>query len=209
METQTYLAFLALVAVVLVTPGPSVTLSLVHGAKYGAGRAGLTALGDISANMIQMIAAVAGLGLILSQSAILFSIIKVAGVAYLAWLGFSMIRRSFNGTAPSHDLPATRGLTPFGQLRQGFVVAGTSPKAILFYGALFPQFIDPTMDVLPQFLLLAATCAFLDFCIIWAYGALAALGAERMQGDTASRWVDRLGGTAMLAAAGHIARLER
>jgi len=208
MDTQTYLTFLALVAIILLTPGPSVALGIVHGAKYGPARAGLTALGDISANILQMIAAVSGLGLILTQSATLFTVIKIAGVLYLAYLGTMMIFKSFK-PAPPKDVALPKVLSPFGQARQGFIVAGTSPKAILFYGALFPQFIQPQMDILPQFILLSATCVILDFLIIWSYGALAGVGAQWIEKGENSRWIDRIGGSAMLLAAGHVARLER
>jgi len=207
-EPGTYLGFLVLVLAVLLTPGPSVTLGIVHGMTYGARRTAYTALGDISANMLQMIAAVAGLGLILAQSAALFLVIKIAGVAYLAWLGVRMIRRSFRARMPVEVHVARAAKSRTWHFRQGFVVAGTSPKAILFYGALFPQFITPGADLLPQFLLLAATCAALDFCIVWGYAAIAAAGARQFAARGA-HWVDRIGGTMMLGAAGLLARAQR
>jgi threonine/homoserine/homoserine lactone efflux protein len=208
MELTTYLGFLVLVLAVLLTPGPSVTLGIVHGMTYGARRAVYTALGDISANMLQMIAAVAGLGLILAQSATLFWAIKVAGVAYLAWLGARMIVRSFRHRAPIEARGGRAARTGIWHFRQGFVVAATSPKAILFYGALFPQFINPGADLLPQFLLLAATCALLDFSIVCSYAALASAGARHLASGNAC-WIDRIGGVMMLGAAGMLARAQR
>ncbi|MGB7431633.1 MAG: LysE family translocator [Ahrensia sp.] len=205
METTTYLTFLLVLLAVLVTPGPSVTLGMVHGAKFGAGRAAIVALGDISANLLQMIAAVAGLGVILSQSAVLFSAIKWAGVAYLLYMGVMMIMRAGCSKEPSVGLP-TIAPSLFWHYRQGFMVAASSPKAILFYGALFPQFIDPAYDMLPQFLLLAATCVLLDWCIVTTYGAMAARAAEKARG---SLWIDRLGGAALIATSALLAKAQR
>ncbi|MFD0857667.1 LysE family translocator [Roseovarius aquimarinus] len=208
MDAATYLGFLALVLAVLLTPGPSVTLGIVHGMADGARRAAFTVLGDISANMLQMIAAVAGLGLILAQSATLFLAIKIAGVAYLAWLGFRMIRRSFRVRPPVEVAAQGAPRSRWWHFRQGFIVAGTSPKAILFYGALFPQFIDPAAPLWSQFAILAITCAILDFWIVWGYAALAALGARRFAG-AGGAWIDRIGGIMMLGAAAWLARAQR
>ncbi|KAB7610472.1 LysE family translocator [Amylibacter sp. SFDW26] len=205
METTTYLTFLVVVFAVLIAPGPSVTISMAHGAKFGAGRAAITGLGDISANLLQMIAAVAGLGAIISQSAILFSFIKWVGVAYLLYLGAMMILRAGRVKNQNISVPINPP-SLFWHYRQGFIVAASSPKAILFYGALFPQFITPAYDLLPQFILLAATCVFLDWCIVISYGALAARAARTANG---SPWIDRLGGAALITTAGFLAKTER
>jgi len=210
METATFLSFLLIVGAVLLTPGPSVALGMVHGMTYGAHRAAFTAAGDISANFLQMLAAVAGLGIILAQSATLFMAVKLAGIAYLVWLAIVMLRRSFR-TASVSRLASIEKATPKPALwhyRQGFIVAATSPKAVLFYGALFPQYISPEFDMLPQFMLLALTCMLLDFAIICGYAALAEQGMQR-SGLDGSKWIDRIGGTMMLGAAAALARSQR
>ncbi len=208
METANYLGFLALVVVILITPGPSVTLGVVHGMTYGARKAAITALGDITANLLQMAAAVAGLGLILSQSAVLFNTIKILGVLYLAYLGVKMLLKSFAKSNPVDMQIAAQERSSFWFFRQGFTVAITSPKAILFYGALFPQFILPEFDLLPQFLLLAMTCAILDYLIVVGYAMMAQLGASKVANSN-TRWIDRLGGVMMLGTAAMLARAQR
>lgn len=205
MDINLYITFLTVCMAVLLTPGPSVTIAVIHGARYGAYRSSIVGLGDISANLLQMIAAVAGLGLIISKSAFVFFLIKWIGVGYLIYLGVMMILKAGRAIprvdSIENDLPPL-----FWHYRQGFIVAASSPKAILFYGALFPQFINPAADLLPQFTLLALTCAFLDWIIVSIYGAIAARASSLAKGNP---WIDRVGGSTLLGTAGFIAGVER
>lgn len=204
MTLSLYLIYVMTVVVVMVTPGPSVMVGVVHGMQYGWRRVVFVGLGDISANMLQMMAAVAGLGLILAQSATAFTLLKLAGVGYLIWLGIKLLR-SDSAFGATRALQTTPPRPLFWHYRQGFVVAATSPKAILFYGALFPQFITPEAPLAPQFTLLALTCSVIDFSIILAYGWLADRGGSALSRSGAARWINRISGGMMLGAAGILA----
>ncbi len=202
-----YLIFVTTVLVIMITPGPSVMVAVVHGMRYGWRRVIWVGLGDISANFLQMVAAVAGLGLILQTSAHAFLAIKLAGVAYLLWLGIKLLRSDTAfGVAQQAKANAR---TWHWHFRQGFVVAGTSPKAILFYGALLPQFLSADLPLVPQFLVLATTCATIDFAIILVYGWLADHGSDRLRQSGLGGWINKISGTMMLGAAGLMASLQR
>ncbi|MBO9466193.1 LysE family translocator [Tropicibacter sp. R15_0] len=202
-----YLVFILTVFIVMITPGPSVMVAVVHGMRYGWQRVIWVGLGDISANFLQMIAAVAGLGLILQTSAYAFFVIKAAGVLYLLWLGIKLLRSkaAFGVGAQAQAAPRPWHW----HYRQGFIVAGTSPKAILFYGALFPQFLSPDLPLAPQFALLALTCALIDFAIILAYCWVADQGGSKLSQSGLGAWINKISGGMMLGAAGLMASLQR
>lgn len=202
-----YLIFVTTVLVVMITPGPSVMVAVVHGMRYSWRQVVWVGFGDISANFLQMIAAVAGLGLILQTSAHAFLAIKLAGVAYLLWLGVKLLRSDAAFGIDQQAKAAARAW--HWHFRQGFIVAGTSPKAILFYGALFPQFISADLPLAPQFIVLALTCATIDFAIILFYGWVADHGGTRLNRSGFGRWINKISGGMMLGAAGFMASLQR
>lgn len=202
MTFELYSTFLLTVLVVMLSPGPSTVVAAVQSMTHGIRAGVLTALGDISANFLQMIAAVAGLGVLLSQSAIAFTIVKFLGVAYLAFLGIKMFfakESPFDKKLRPHS---TDQKSSFHHFQKGFLVAGTSPKAILFYGALFPQFLIFDQPLFSQFLLLAFTCSIIDFLSVLAYVLVAHRGASTLKSSDGGQAFNRVGGAMMLGAAG-------
>ena len=205
MSFEVYTVFFITVFVVMVTPGPSTVLGAVQGMTYGTRAGVFTAFGDISANFLQMVAAVAGLGLILAQSVVLFTAIKIAGVLYLAYIGIKMIRSKGSFASATGASEAREERSAFSHYRRGFYVAGTSPKAILFYGALFPQFINPEAALLGQFALMSLTCMIVDFIIVVCYSALAARSADALLNRGLGQRINRIGGGMMLGASALLA----
>ena len=161
-DGSVWISFVLLVAVLAISPGPSACLAMVTGIQCGQrGRLALIA-GDLSANSLQMLVAGSGLELI-------FQIIKgaetllsfVAGFVFL-WVGISAWRQPISQVDP-----------PLGNTyRLGFLTSITNPKAILFFAALFPQFLDSTKPRLLQLAILGLTYLLLDGLALFAYANL-------------------------------------
>jgi len=197
MAVEVWAAYVGAILVMMSTPGPSQLLILSVSLTNGFRRSLATACGDLSANVLQMLAAGLGLAALLQTSAVAFSVVKWAGVAYLVYLGLRMIRRSFAGV----HLGADQRPTPLHRLwLRGFLTSAANPKAIVFFAALFPQFLDPALAFWPQWTILAITYLVIDGTILSLYAALADALAQRLSGR-GRVWVDRIAGGSMIGAA--------
>ncbi|GAA4360043.1 LysE family translocator [Microbacterium rhizosphaerae] len=143
--TDHLLAFTAAALVLIVIPGPSVLFTI--GRSLALGRIGglLSVLGN-ALGLLPIIAAVAfGIGGIVAESVVLFTILKVVGALYLAYLGVQAIRHRKERAAAAAEMPRSHGK----QLGQGFVVGITNPKTIAFFVAVLPQFVDLNAGMVP------------------------------------------------------------
>ena len=213
MSLQHWLLYVSVVLAVIVTPGPSAALCLTHGARHGVWRATATVLGGMVASLTLMSLSALGLGAAIAASTTLFLAIKFAGAAYLIWLGVAMWRAPVDDTAPARPkeapTPAVVQVT-WGRLwRQGFLVGIGNPKDLLFFGALFPQFLDPTKPMAPQFALLAATWLAVDGLAMTGYAALGTRIGPALRRSGAGRLFNRLTGGAFIAAGGALAVANR
>ena len=197
MSLHTYLAYLATVGVFFATPpGPSQILMISNSLRHGLRQSLATLAGDLSANSLQMTAAAFGLATLLATSSDMLTIIKWLGVAYLVWIGI----KTFRAAAPSlRRQPAAKASFPR-LYRQGFLTSASNPKAIFFFAALFPQFIDVTNSVWPQLLMLGATYLIVDGILLCVWGGV----AERVFGRLRERGrlLNRISGPLMIGAAG-------
>ena len=168
MSLALWLGFLLAAILIAVTPGPGAVLSMSTSMRYGYWSA-LTAILGLQAAILVHLAIVAiGFGALLAASETGFSVVKFIGAAYLIWLGVQKWR--------SPPLPVdaeTLSIRRRGLFLQGLLVNLTNPKAIIFIGALVPQFIDPGRSQVEQYLLIAATLCLTDIVVMSAY-ALAA-----------------------------------
>lgn len=180
-----FVAFVAAVVLLALTPGPNLALivanSVAHGTNYGL----LTVAGTISAMVIQLGLTALGLTGLLGALGAWFEWIRWAGVAYLVYLGVAQWR------APVIDL--TKAIPEAKSARavygRGLFVSLTNPKTLLFFGAFFPQFIDPTRAVGPQIAVLSATLLML-VCVVdtgWAFVAARARGFLSAHGRLRNR----------------------
>ncbi|WP_422048885.1 LysE family translocator [Shimia sp.] len=198
MSFEIWTVYVVTVLALMSTPGPSQLLMLSNSGAHGFSRALSTAAGDLSANALQMLAAGLGLAAIIAASATALTVIKWAGVAYLIWLGLRMIRRA---KPDDPDLTPNRSRASLGSLwMQGFITSAANPKAVVFFAALFPQFLSPESAFWPQFLILSATYIVMDGLFLSAYGLSASWIAKRFKG-TARVWIERIGGSFMIGAA--------
>ncbi|MDJ0791217.1 MAG: LysE family translocator [Acidimicrobiia bacterium] len=202
MQSALLLAYIGTVGILTLTPGPSVMLGSAHGMRYGARGTLPTIAGDLSANALQMLAAAIGLGAIIVSSAAAFTVIKWAGVAYLAWMGINHLRHADDEVAGRSSSTIKN---PWARYGQGFVTSASNPKAIVFFAALFPQFIDPSTSAAPiamQFLLLGFVFIVIDGTAVFLYAATAGRMASWLSKRGRVTAQRRLTGVALLGAAG-------
>ncbi|MEM9045411.1 MAG: LysE family translocator [Pseudomonadota bacterium] len=198
MPVEIWTIYVVTVLALMSTPGPSQLLMLSNSGVHGFHRALATAAGDLSANALQMLAAGLGLAAIIAASATALTAIKWVGVAYLIWLGARMILRAKAGDASDRG---RRELTTLRKLwLQGFLTSAANPKAVVFFAALFPQFISAEAAFWPQFLILSATYLVMDGLFLSAYGLGSSWIVAQLKG-TARVWIERLGGGFMIGAA--------
>lgn len=197
MQTETLIAYVLTVLMLMSTPGPSHLLMISNSASNGFRRSLATAAGDLSANMLQMLAAGLGLSALIMAAPKAFIAIKIAGVLYLVWLGIQMLLKSFKPRQENTVAGRTSLKVLF---MQGFITSATNPKAVVFFAALFPQFISNTLPFWPQFIVLSTAFILIDGTFLTVYG-FAASRLRKFTSSNASKWVDRLGGVGILIAA--------
>lgn len=200
MTADIYLAYLLTCAVFFATPpGPSQALMIANSLRHGLRPSLATLAGDLSANAVQMSVAAFGLAAVLAGSAMALTMVKWAGVAYLAWMGVRTWRApppdlsaagSKTGAKTDAKTGAKSGAGRARLYRQGFLTSAANPKAVFFFAALFPQFIAPEAPVLPQLLVLGATYLAIDGALLLAYGALAERLLRRFRARLAMKDVE-------------------
>jgi threonine/homoserine/homoserine lactone efflux protein len=198
MTFEIWALYVATVLALMSTPGPSQLLMLSNSASHGFRRSLATAAGDLTANALQMIAAGFGLAALIAASGNALAVIKWFGVAYLIWLGIRMIRKA--DPYRSSQMPDSTPIAIKTLWLQGFITSAANPKAIVFFAALFPQFIQPDRAFGQQFLILSATYIVMDGVFLSAYGAGASWIAQKFKGG-ARAWIERIGGGFMIGAA--------
>jgi threonine/homoserine/homoserine lactone efflux protein len=205
MNLDLYLAFLLATTVLILIPGPNVTLLVANSLAHGPRRALITLAGTSSAIALQLVVVALGMSSLIQVLAQWFEWLRWAGVAYLIYLGIQHWR-----VAPLalHDLESitARSATLFWQ---GALVSATNPKTLLFYAAFFPQFIDPASPPGPQLALLCITFLVVATVLDGAYAILAGqlrpwLGTRRY-----ARLRNRLTGSFLIAAALGLALARR
>lgn len=182
---ELFAGFVFAVVVLILMPGPIVTLVVANSLAYGQ-RIGLaTVAGSSSGNALLVAAGALGLTTLLALASELFEVLRWAGVAYLVYLGIKQWRQVFSA-GPMAQMPAMRSHR--GVFWQGALVAITNPKTIFFYAAFFPQFIDPALAAGPQ--LVAMSVAMIVIATV--LDSLYAVLAGRVRGAFASARANRV-----------------
>lgn len=197
MSFEIWLLYATTVLAFMATPGPSHLLMLSNAMSHGFQRSLATAAGDLSANALQMLAAGLGLAALLVASQSALSLVKWAGAAYLFWMGIRMLRRASNAHRVAKPAPTLKLKTLW---FQGFFTSAANPKAVVFFAALFPQFISADHPFAPQFFILSITYIAIDGAFLASYGAGAGWLAKRLK-SRAAAMLDRIGGTFLISAA--------
>ena len=181
MSLHTWLLYLAAAIGLSVTPGPNSLLVLTHGALHGHRKTVFTVAGSALGFTLLIALSMLGIGALLQASAYALTVLKIVGGAYLVWLGVQLWRAPAIRLQADGEPTDARGATLF---RDGLLTALSNPKALLFYGAFLPQFIDPARDLLLQFVVMAVVFVVVE-CIV---EMLLALLAHRIR-----PWLQRVG----------------
>ena len=164
-----YFLFLQIILFLFITPGTPRIVIISYSMNYGVQKCVWTALGDVTANIIQATLVIFVIGSFFSENSTLLNAFKWIGVAYILYLAYDLYN-----TRPK-DVNSTNisSKTFFSFFKDGFLVAGTSPKAWMFFPLIFPQFIDFNSNYIIQFIILTTTYVVLDFLSLIAYAVLA------------------------------------
>ncbi|NVK75437.1 MAG: LysE family translocator [Oceanospirillaceae bacterium] len=194
MSIEVWLVYFGTVLAFMFPPGASHILMLSNSIGSGFKKSIATACGDLSANFLQMTAASLGLAASLQSSQQIFEVIKWAGVAYLVYSGLKLI---FSNNS-SFQTPPPRSIRSL--YWQGFITSASNPKAVIFFAALFPQFIYVSEPLLPQFIALSITYLVVDGLFLCSYGKSAAYFAKRFQSNM-GQYFNKISGSLLITAA--------
>ncbi|BBI53790.1 flagellar biosynthesis protein FlgM [Vreelandella olivaria] len=206
MLLSTWLLFVAVAMVSIASPGPAFLVAVRNGMAGGAKRVALSSLGNITGLLILASAAVLGLGVVLNASEVLFNLLKLGGAAYLIYLGMRQWR---SRTSPAISTIAAKPTPRWRTFSEGVLVAVSNPKAILFFTALFPQFLDTQRALLPQFSIMVGTFMALSFAVLMLYGGLAKHLSRWLSSASRVKWVNRMIGSAFIGLGISILRLRQ
>jgi homoserine/homoserine lactone efflux protein len=188
---------------VMATPGPAMLLGLAVATQHGVRRSLYVGAGVLAAFSLFALLSLSGIGALVLADPKVLAILQWFGVVYLAWLGVKALRR-FRAAVSSQSLSeAARAAEKSSSFfRHGFLMSMSNMNAVLFFTAIFPQFIDADAPIAPQAALLYVT-----FCACWlvaflSYATLGALIREHVRDSSATRWLHLLSGTVYFAAAG-------
>jgi threonine/homoserine/homoserine lactone efflux protein len=189
-----YLAFVAATVVLILIPGPNVSLIVANAVAYGTAYGLLTVAGTSAAVALQLVLTALGMTAVLGALATWFEWLRWIGVAYLLWLGIRQWR------AAPVDLTKTRAQprSPRAIVLRGFLVSLTNPKTLLFYGAFFPQFVTLSRPIGPQVAILCAT--FLAIAALLDGGWAVLAGRARHLLGARPRLRNRLSGGLLMGA---------
>ena len=161
-----FLIFLQIILFLFITPGLPRVVIVSHTLNYGLRRSVWTAFGDISANIIQGILVVFIIGSFLSDNPQVLNYLKWAGILYIVYLAYD----TYTAKISSINSKQQSSKSTFSFYKDGFMVAGLSPKAIIFFGTIFSSFINYDSHIISQFLILMITYVILDFGTLMIYG---------------------------------------
>ncbi|WP_409028637.1 LysE family transporter [Janthinobacterium sp. SUN098] len=199
MHLSNWLLFCSVALLVTFSPGPAVLLAISNAIAVGPRRAMISSMGNGFGLFIISGVAMAGMGVVLATSATAFMLLKLAGALYLVFLGIKQWRSKTSVVADAPVVQGAANPNSFWKLfRQGLTVALTNPKAILFFSALFPQFITPGEPVAIQFTVLTTSfvaCAMLAHLF---YANLARLLKTQLATPGRARLFNRITGGAFV-----------
>ncbi|CAM3969924.1 Homoserine/homoserine lactone efflux protein [Vibrio aerogenes CECT 7868] len=194
MDLHVWVAYIATAVIFSLSPGSGAVNSISNGLTHGMKKSLISILGLQLGLTFHIIFVGAGIGALVAESAIAFSVIKWVGVAYLIWLGIQKWRDTSHVivTHPESAYPSSV------MLYKSLLVNLTNPKSIVFLVALFPQFIDPQAPHLPQLIILGVTTVTIDTLVMIFYTAMAARMGKWVRSDKAMRRLNKLFGSAFL-----------
>ena len=206
MTWQVWSAFFLVETALCLTPGPAVLLVLSQALTHGALKAMNSIAGILAANTFYFVLSATGVGAILLASYDLFFAIKWIGAAYLVWLGVSAFLGKSKAMSVRRDEAAAGNSRLF---LGGLVLQLSNPKALVFFTALLPQFINPHARIIPQVAILALTSVVIEFLVQLFYAVLAGRASHLAAERRFARITDRVAGTLLIGAGVGMAAIRR
>ncbi|WP_175964119.1 LysE family translocator [Burkholderia pyrrocinia] len=198
MNLHTWWLFVATVFVVSAIPGPNMLLVMTHGARHGLRRSSSTMAGCLTALVLMLSVSAAGLGVFLEAWPAMFNALRFAGAAYLIYLGVKAWRARVGDAPSAADVETVSrqaaSASRWVLFRNGFLVAGSNPKAILFAAALLPQFINAAEPTLPQFGVLVVTFAVIEVSWYLVYASFGTRIGATLKSQSVAKIFNRLTG---------------
>ena len=179
MLPENYFLYVQILLFLFITPGSPRVVIVSHTINYGLKKSVWTAVGDVSANAIQATLVTFVIGSLLIDNPEIFKYLKWAGIFYILYLAYE----TFNLKVKNIGSENKTSKSIFSFFRDGFLVAGLSPKALLVFATIFVQFINFNENVFSQFLILTLTWVILDFTSLMAYGFAAGKIANWLKGN--------------------------
>ncbi len=164
-----YFLFLQIILFMFITPGTPRIVIISYSMNYGVKKCVWTALGDVTANIIQATLVIFVIGSFISDNPKLLNTFKWVGIVYILYLAYDI----YKSRPKSINSDEKLGKSILSFFKDGFLVAGTSPKAWMFFPFIFPQFIDFNSNYVAQFIILITTYVILDFLSLIGYAILA------------------------------------
>ena len=164
-----YFLFLQIAFFLTITPGTPRVVIMTYAINYGLRRSAITAVGDVSANTVQMILVAFGVGALVYAYPNILNYLKWIGILYLLYMAFDLVKSSKNLNFDK-NLSVKSNLSLY---KDGFLVAFLSPKAWVFFGAIFPQFLNLEGDFAVHLVILIISWVILDFSTLMLYGFVA------------------------------------
>jgi threonine/homoserine/homoserine lactone efflux protein len=202
MSPATWWLFVCTETVLCLMPGPAVLFVLSSALKAGARKSIASNVGILAANTVYFALSATGVGALLLSSK-LFLAVKWIGAAYLIVIGLQLIfeqKRVINASVECLNDQKTLSL-----FWDGFVLQISNPKAIVFFSALLPQFIDPRVSIVHQVLILGLTSVVIEFSILLGYGIAAGRASELARQPRYARWTNRVAGGLLIGAGAGLA----
>ncbi|MBV1925827.1 MAG: LysE family translocator [Rhodobacteraceae bacterium] len=198
MSFDSWLAFILACVVLTLIPGPSVLLVVGQALSRGRKAAMMCIAGDVIGGIVLMGLSFAGVGAILATSAVLFQIVKWAGVIYLGYLGYRQIVETRGGSAQFDEVDVSSDSDGWNSLWAGMVTAILNPKAIVFYMAFLAQFMDPTGNIWLQATILTATSTIVVAILLAGYALIATRAKTTFQSNLAQRKIGYTSGSFLI-----------
>ena len=191
MTLTTYFLYLAAVALLVLSPGPTMLMCITTALNHGPRKAMTSVAGSVSAVLCVMLLSALGLGALLAASEAAFNAAKFFGAAYLIWLGIKTFRSDATTLVTPPDNPAATSRSFY---LRGFLIGASNPKALLFFAAFFPQFLNPDLPFAPQFAILALTFVGFEFAVLTLYALGVSRIAPLLRQSGPIRWINRICG---------------
>jgi len=207
MNLDTWVIYILAILILTASPGPSVLLCISKSVSSGLVSARYAALGSVAAISIVLTLSFTGLGVLIASSNVAFSAIKWIGAAYLVYLGIQALRSS--DESYEITIKPDSNKAKLNHFTNGFVVGASNPKALVFFTALFPQFIDPTIALFPQYLIFASTFIVLELGWLLFYAHIAHRSTGWLTAKGRARYFNRVTGCTFILAGVFLSTTKR